>query len=431
MSFSFQTASRIRYVFGVFMTLASFPSVVSAAAYLKIPDIDGESRHAGYAGWIELEGYTIGVASSVDKDLARQHPVTFGYALDKSSPYLMEAVAKGKRFAGDIQIDDVQPGNAIPLASYILRDAIFTRYRIAGDTGEPPTAKGEINYTYAEWYVRQIGEDGGVEETASTYFDVVLGTAGEVHSKPDILQPGNLQIVSGEAFKVDIVVTDLDTPHTELSTEVLFDPTAVSLEPIEWIAPDVLRISGTANTAFNGQSSVTLRVGDGSSTTSVAFSVFIDATGTPWQGWVEAYFSGEEQLDHLISGPLGDPDRDQLSNLLEFLLGTHPREVTPPEKQMSKGVFYASDPNANEPILRFSLQFNRRIDAPGIKLKLYGSIDGDHWTLLDPGANDNAPLYEETQVQGENQIYERVEGVVTPPAGGGQYFVRLLGNFGP
>ena len=136
---------------------------------------------------------------------------------------------------------------------------------------------------------------------------------------------------------------------------------------------------------------------------------------TPYEGFLTAYFDEDERQDPAMVSPILDPDKDGLLTLVEYLLGTNPREFNSPTEAIA--VELREEPGAR----RIDFQFQRRIDDPLIQAALWGSSDMKNWTKLET----SNPLYEETNTQGENPLFEDVSASVTPPPGTDPYFVRL------
>lgn len=406
------------------LCLVLLPCSSPAAIYLKIGDIKGESTDRAHKDWIDLLSYDIGVeALTSDTTSRRQHtPLTITKPIDKATPLLMTSLASGSPIEGDILLEHVS-GDGPPRSLFRLRNAYVGSIHVDGDP-DRPIVTGRIHYSYAEWHVQEINAVGTVVERAATYFDMNTLEAGEITTIPRILQAGNVEVASGDSIDVDITITDEDTPSDQLTVEIESDNPATEIGPVRWMAPETLRITLNTRPTHAGQSTVRVSVSDASDTTTMAFSVYADDTGTPWGGYIDAYFSGEEQLDPAIAGPIADPDGDQLSTLMEFLFGTNPREYTPPEEQLTRTLRHSAPAGGGDPVPVLGIEFLRRIDEPSITLSLYGSPDGENWTLLRSGS----PLYQESNESSTNPLYESVSGNVTPPGGTTAYFIRFVGS---
>lgn len=417
----------MRFLLLPLLGLVLFPPICPAAltGYLKIPDIDGESQASGREGWIDLAGWELGVeALTTDTTTRHQHkPFTAIKPVDKATPLLMKAVAAGTDVTGEIILEEgreLADGSSVPWITYKMRDARVTSIDLDGNPDQS-IVTGVIEYTYAEWQVRELDANGRVIDRAATYFDALSGESGELSTAPRILQARHVEITTGESFSVDVTVLDDDDDGDGLETTVEADPAALEVGPVLWMAPELLRLSLTAKPAFSGQTTVSLTVSDGTEATTMSFSVYVDATGTPWGGFLDAYFTKEEQADTQVSGPIADPDEDLLSNLLEFIFGTNPVEYTGSGGEFKHTTLSVLDPGETGNAT-LGLNFLRRIDDPSISLSLYGSPDGINWTLLQKGS----PLYEESTNPATNPLYETVSGTVTPPGEATAYFIRFV-----
>jgi type VI secretion system secreted protein Hcp len=417
-------------------------------AYMKIDDIDGEATDPPHKEWIIVKAIDGGIERDAASGLAtgkRQHrPFTVIKPLDKATPLLMDVLTNGQPLPNvTLEATEAVPGTAgaVTYFRYKLQDARVTSYEMVadpdGDPDRPVIEQVVFEFPYAEWHVRQLGDDGTIVDTAGAYFDMELNEAGPATAKPVIEQVGNLELAAGETVEVDIRIEDFDTPQAELEIMVETDPAAAKVGPIKWMAPEMIRVPLTTTTAASGQSSVTVHVSDGENMASMSFSLFVDSTGTPWEGFLMAYFNAEERDDPSISSPIEDPDGDDLETLLEFLLGTNPREFTPIEfRQTADGggggggriAVWPSYLDPDDDGDGIEVDFDRRIDDPRISLSLHASFDGGStWTRLAHGAGDN-PMYKENVNNGENPLYEGVNGNVNPPGEATSVMLRFVGE---
>lgn len=433
--------------------LLPLSSPAPLTAYLKIDDIDGESQAAGREDWIIIESLvTAGVEAEVISGLPtgkRQHrPLTVIKPLDKASPLLMNALANCEPI-DTVTFEAVEP---YPGADGSTREVTYLRYKLeqarvtgydvtadpGGDPDRPVVEEVVFEFPYAEWHVRQMGPGGNeVVDSAGAFFDMQLNEAGPANIAPVISQVDTIETGAGETFEFDVRIEDFDTPFLELLIGNETDPATVKVGPIRWMAPEMLRFELTTTTAASGQVPFTLFVSDGDHTASMSFSIFVDSTGTPWDGFMMAYFTADERADPAISSPIEDPDGDDLETLLEFLLGTNPREFTPIEIRRAAAdgggggggriaVWPAYlDPDDDGDSI--DVVFDRRVDDPRITLSLMASFDGgDAWQRLEPGIGEN-PLYKETSEWKENAISESVNGTVDPPDEATSVMLRFVG----
>lgn len=127
------------------MLLAGSMQDASAAGYLKIGDIKGESTDDGHKDWINLlsVSQSIDRPSSSEKSKRSHSSATFGdivlvKEVDASTPKLQEAIAKGTYFP-EVQIDftsDTSEDRRIPYLQWELKNARITSYSFSGSAGD-------------------------------------------------------------------------------------------------------------------------------------------------------------------------------------------------------------------------------------------------------------------------------------------------------
>jgi type VI secretion system secreted protein Hcp len=138
-----------------------FSSTAHAAGYLKLGDIKGESTDQAHSGELEVESWSWGetnVAASGKREAAtgmptgkRQHkPLMITKLVDKASPKLLEANAKGTRFASMTlslpNPDSTQQGYMV----YTFTDVMISSYQTSGSDGSIPMETISFNYSKVE-----------------------------------------------------------------------------------------------------------------------------------------------------------------------------------------------------------------------------------------------------------------------------------------
>lgn len=451
---SFRTTALLTLLGGC--TLLPLSSPAPLTAYLKIDEIKGESKAADHKEWIIIDGIVSGglrerMIDGTPTGTREHKPLTVTKSIDKASPLLMSTLTTGETIP-EVTFEATErypsPDGNDPTADreevylrYTLVDVLVTSIDLASeqndDHGGVPTETVGILPAYAEWHVRQLGPDGLLVDSAGAFFDIDLNESGPATIAPVIEQAENVEVAAGETVEVEIRIEDFDTPHLELDLGVESDPARTNIGPVKWMAPEMIRISLTTTTAASGQIPVTLRASDGENTSSMSFSVFVDSTGTPWDGFMMAYFTEEERADPSISSPIEDPDGDDLDTLLEFLLGANPREFTPVEiRQDGTGggggggriAIWPAYLDPDDDGDSIDIEFDRRVDDPRITLFIMASFDGgSSWTRLEPGTGEN-PLYKEGTEWKENAIYESVSGTIDPPDEATSTLLRFVGE---
>jgi type VI secretion system secreted protein Hcp len=426
-----QTIRGARAALPILAGICLFPAISPAPVFMKLGDIKGESTDKDHKDWIIIESIS---SSGIEEQMAaglptgkRQHkPLVVTKSVDKATPLLMELLATGETTPEAIlEFSDPGASDAIPYYLIRMKKVLVSSIDIQGDADQSAMEELSLNFPYAEWHYQQFGPDGTIIDRVSTFFDSELNEAGPISQPPIIDQVGNADIPSGTEFIVDVTIQDQDTSYPNIDVDVELDPAAVTIGPVQWVEPDTLRIQGTTSPTYSGQTTITVIASDGANTSRMSFSLFIDSTGTPWEGFMQAYFTEEERQDSLLSSPIGDPDGDFLATILEFLLGTNPREFTPPEEVRSVNPIRVDPTGPDDDGDRIEIHFQQRIDEPLIRLTLFGSPDGETWTPLNNRSGDN-PLYQQNSTEGENPLFSNVSGTVNPPSGAPGYFIRFV-----
>jgi type VI secretion system secreted protein Hcp len=144
---------------GVALALA-FPQAASAAGYLKIGDIKGESTDEGHKDEIEIESWSWGETSTTRlpgeaapaSGLAtgkRQHkPLTITKAVDKASPKLQEASVGGRMIPSMTLTLPKGEGKEQTYLTYKLKNVMITSYQTSSAAGgeDVPMETFSLNY---------------------------------------------------------------------------------------------------------------------------------------------------------------------------------------------------------------------------------------------------------------------------------------------
>lgn len=141
---------------GLGLALA-LPPAASAAGYLKIGDIKGEATDTAHRDQIEILSWSWGETAAgrtAESDAAasglptgkRQHkPLVITKPVDKSSPKLAEAIAKGRVFPQTVvSVPDEERGQGY--LTYTLKNVVITSYSTSGDADSVPTETFSLNY---------------------------------------------------------------------------------------------------------------------------------------------------------------------------------------------------------------------------------------------------------------------------------------------
>jgi type VI secretion system secreted protein Hcp len=153
-----------------------------APVYIKFDGVDGESKAKGHEKWIELQSFSAAEARAAVRDAGsgqasgkrdaatgmatgkRQHkPFVITKPVDKSSPKLAEAVAKGKVFK-TVEISD-------GAMTYVFQDCIISSIQASPSPGgDRPMESLSLNFTKVEMTYKEDKKDA-VRESPSRATD--------------------------------------------------------------------------------------------------------------------------------------------------------------------------------------------------------------------------------------------------------------------
>lgn len=406
--------------------LATGATKASAAIYLEIPSIPGESQDDGHKEWIDLLSVSSGISNPSSGYLSLP-PVPGDLVatkfIDKATPKLAEALTTGGLLS-DVVVEVTRSVVGTRESTYFearLREAYVIDQNFKSEGADPPPVEEvSFNYSRLDWVYRVLDPEGTTIEQASAYWDFVGGTGGSSEEEPGNQPPtadtiGNQSVDPGTTSEVDFLVSDAESDPVDLIvTAVTSRPDLISDIEVTGSGRD-RKISYRASGVLSGSASISIIVSDGTSSRTMSFPVLIDVEMTPYEGFLTAYLNEDERNDPALASPIQDPDRDGLMTLVEYLLGTNPREVD----QGSQVVDVEQRVESGE--RKIDLQFRRRTDDPLIQGAVWVSPNMRDWTKMET----SNPLYEETNTQSENPLFEDVSATVTVPPGNDPYFVRL------
>lgn len=394
------------------------------AIFVKIPGIEGEAADPNHDKWIDvlsIESEIIRPVTAPGTPTARaQHgDIKIIKRVDKASPLLLGAGSTGG-FVTDVVIDITRAGTNPTPGSYFqyrLREALVNSFS-ASQESDLPIEIISMNYSRVDWMYQEFKDDGSKGLTVEAWWDVPLNEGGSSTTQPNrapTIDPIDAQNVTpGEYREVTVTVGDAETPPSELVVTATTNRTDIVRD---------LALSGTGSTRtlsfrasglYSGSASVNVKVSDGITTSSTAFAVLIDVEMTPFESFLAAYFTPEELDEGILSNPIGDPDNDQMVTLLEYALGTNPREFTHPDEAIQ--VTRESRPGGEFIIIRY----RSRADDPSVGPIPWIALESMSFT-----SSKNNPLYEESNLGGDNPLYDNIEGIINTEGEADAHFIRL------
>ena len=115
--------------------------------YMKVPDIDGESRRAEHEDWIDLlsidwnmqQAATMQTGSGRTRSRANVDPITVTKEYDSASPYIALSCMQGKAFE-EVEISFRKDSGEAHLdyLTITLKNVVFSHYNLNG------SADGEV-----------------------------------------------------------------------------------------------------------------------------------------------------------------------------------------------------------------------------------------------------------------------------------------------
>jgi type VI secretion system Hcp family effector len=133
------------------------PWTIQAAGYLKFDGIDGEAQDKDHKNWSDLtsfsQGHLVPAGEAPGRPRGRVvfEDIVVSKEIDKASPKLAEACAKGKVFPRvDIHWTRVVAGAGQTYYSYELRNVQVTSYSLGGSAQADPVPTETLSLNFEE-----------------------------------------------------------------------------------------------------------------------------------------------------------------------------------------------------------------------------------------------------------------------------------------
>jgi type VI secretion system secreted protein Hcp len=162
------------------------PAATAAAAYIKFDGVDGEAQDRDHRSWSDLisfsQGQLVPTAAATNRAAGRVvfEDIVIAKELDKASPKLAEAVAKGKVFPTVVihWARVVAGGTAQTYYTYELKNVQVTSYSIGGSAqSEPvPTETLSLNFEEIKVTYTESSETGQAKGNVEYSWKVEEGT---------------------------------------------------------------------------------------------------------------------------------------------------------------------------------------------------------------------------------------------------------------
>lgn len=141
-------------------------------AFIKMPDIDGESEEQNHEKWIKVESVSLPIYRSITEGATGAHRRSGETTLadvgivknaDSSSPKLAESVANGVHM-DEVVIHMCSTINNVNVVNLEIKlsDVIMSSYSFSGtgDQSPPPMEQITMNYTEVEWTYKKFDRMG-------------------------------------------------------------------------------------------------------------------------------------------------------------------------------------------------------------------------------------------------------------------------------
>jgi len=126
----------------LFLLACAVPQSLQGGAFIKFDGIDGESRNAAHKGWCDLQSFSQSISSPLETasgSTRRRGAAVFAdivcvKELDKASPKLAEAIAKGMvipKVEIHLTANFTDSGQATYL-TYELKNVMISSYSVSG-----------------------------------------------------------------------------------------------------------------------------------------------------------------------------------------------------------------------------------------------------------------------------------------------------------
>lgn len=153
-----------------------------AAAYLKFDGVDGESKDKSHESWSNIMSFSQSISrdTSATSGSARArssavfHDFVVEKTLDKSSPKLAEAIAKGQVFP---KVEIHLAAGQTTYLKYELQNVMITSYSVSGDADERPTEQISFNFAQIKMSYAERGSDGSAKGNVEYSWKIEEGTS--------------------------------------------------------------------------------------------------------------------------------------------------------------------------------------------------------------------------------------------------------------
>jgi len=164
-------ATATRIILTLFLGCALLPGAASAAAYLKIDGVDGESKDRDHDKWIDIlsikEALSVPASTSVDGGRTRASAVlediVLSKEIDRTSPTLRDKLARGEVISTVmIELTSTYGEARQTYFKYELRNVLITSVSLSGtaDSESVPVEELSLKYEEIKWTYTEYDDAG-------------------------------------------------------------------------------------------------------------------------------------------------------------------------------------------------------------------------------------------------------------------------------
>lgn len=156
--------SKLFHILTLALGLLLVVSSANAGGFIKFEGIDGDAKTKRHRSWSQITGFSQSISTGDDSGSARKRSsarfdaLVVTRQLDKASPKLADAIAKGKEF-GKVTLELTTEGREEPAVYYIieLSNVRIVSYQVAGGAEGLPSE--ELRLVFDEVKITYLNQD--------------------------------------------------------------------------------------------------------------------------------------------------------------------------------------------------------------------------------------------------------------------------------
>jgi type VI secretion system secreted protein Hcp len=158
---------------------------MAADMFLKVGSIEGETKDSKHKGWIEIDSWSWGETQSgsaargggAGVGKVAMSDFSFTKTLDKASPKLLLACAKGEHIPTAEFVARKAGGDQQPYLKMKLTDVLVSSYQ-TGASSELPQESISLNFSKIEWEYLAQDEKGATKSAGKAWWSVKENKGG-------------------------------------------------------------------------------------------------------------------------------------------------------------------------------------------------------------------------------------------------------------